>query len=265
MHYLAPHLPCGLVTPAQLRAFADLAERNHIGTIKISSAQRFVFASEEIDEEKELEKLGLRSGTIHAVCVRDIRTCSGKKFCSHAKQDAVALGLELDRRFFGLPLPTTVKIGVSGCALSCAESLFRDIGFIGTPSGFRLYAGGISSGNARIADPVAERLSQEEAVAVTEKIIGFIRNYPGFSPKTRLGKIIDEIGTDAFRKGIGLDRSSGYVRKFSGYVKSRPAFRISQRSGSSGCFPVLLNRPAPFVFPAHSIRILQESDNNYRR
>ena len=37
---IAPHLPCGLVTPNQLRAIADTSERYGCRTLKITSAAR---------------------------------------------------------------------------------------------------------------------------------------------------------------------------------------------------------------------------------
>jgi NAD(P)H-nitrite reductase large subunit len=37
---IAPHLPCGVVTPTILRKIADVAEKYNVPMVKITSAQR---------------------------------------------------------------------------------------------------------------------------------------------------------------------------------------------------------------------------------
>jgi len=48
----------------------------------------------------------------------------------------------IDNTFLGWRPPKKVKISLSGCTSSCAESNVRDIGLIGTPKGWRMLVGG---------------------------------------------------------------------------------------------------------------------------
>jgi len=49
--------------------------------------------------------------------------------------------LKLDAKNYGPELPSKMKIGVSGCLNSCAESIIKDIGVVGT-KGWRITVGG---------------------------------------------------------------------------------------------------------------------------
>jgi NAD(P)H-nitrite reductase large subunit len=87
--------------------------------------------------------------------VRSIKICPATHFCKRAQQDAVTLGLELDKRYHGLELPSKFKIGVSGCVNSCAEPAIKDLGIMGMPKGFTVMIGGNAGALPRLADTLA--------------------------------------------------------------------------------------------------------------
>ncbi|MDR0767900.1 MAG: NAD(P)/FAD-dependent oxidoreductase, partial [Methanosarcinales archaeon] len=134
-------------------------------------------------------------------CVRSIRICPGIPFCKRGKQDSLSLGLKLDEKYHGMPMPAKVKMAVSGCTLSCSESLVRDIGFTADANGFKLYVGGSAGAMPRIGNLVAEGLSEEESLELTERIIVYLKEKKS---NKRIGKLIDEIGLDEFKAGIGI-------------------------------------------------------------
>ncbi|WNY24316.1 Nitrite reductase [NAD(P)H] [Methanimicrococcus hongohii] len=199
---IAPHTPAGLLTPAILRNIADVAEKYDLAAIKISSSQRIVLIGlkeEEIDSA--WKDLNMDPGAAIGVCVRSVRACPGTTFCKRGKQDSMSLGLKLDEKYHGMATPAKMKLAVSGCTLSCSESLIRDIGFVGDTNGFKCYVGGSAGAMPRIGDLVAEGLSEEEALAMTEKIICYMKEK---NSKKRIGKYIDEIGLDEFKTGAGI-------------------------------------------------------------
>ena len=64
--------------------------------------------------------------------------------------------IKLDVEFhLGRNLPNKLKIGVSGCPNSCADSHTRDIGLIGGPKGWILYLGGRGGVIPRLGDRIA--------------------------------------------------------------------------------------------------------------
>ena len=196
---VAPHIPGGIIDPAKLRNFADVAEK-YGSVIKITSAQRIAIVGiQEKDLDNVWEELGMKPGAAIGLCVRSIKICPGTTFCKRGQQDSVGIGLKLDEKYHGMELPFKLKMGVSGCMNSCAESVIKDIGLVGTSKGFRLYAGGSSGITPRLGNLIADELSENESLDFIDRIISF---YKKTNQKKRLGKIIDEIGLDNFKKEV---------------------------------------------------------------
>jgi len=55
----------------------------------------------------------------------------------------------IDNTFHRMETPKKVKISLSGCTSSCAESNVRDIGLIGTPKGWRMLVGELVDSNQK--------------------------------------------------------------------------------------------------------------------
>ena len=196
---VAPHIPGGIIDPDKLRNIADVAEKFGY-VIKLTSAQRIAIVGIlEKDIDIVWEELGMKPGAAIGLCVRSIKICPGTSFCKRGQQDSVGIGLKLDQKYHGMELPFKLKMGVSGCMNSCAESVIKDIGLVGTSKGFRLYAGGSSGISPRLGNLIAEELSENESLEMIDRIINF---YKKTNQKKRLGKIIDEIGLDNFKKGV---------------------------------------------------------------
>ena len=199
---IAPHTPAGLLTPEILRKIADVAEKYKLNAIKLSSSQRVVLVGlKEEDIDAAWKDLGMKPGSAIGICVRSVRICPGTTFCKRARQDSLGLGLKLDEKYHGMSLPAKLKIGVSGCPFSCSESAVRDIGFVGDTNGFKCYVGGSASATPRIGDLIAEGLSEDDALKLTDKIIGYLKTKES---KKRIGRLIEEIGIETFRKEAGV-------------------------------------------------------------
>jgi NAD(P)H-nitrite reductase large subunit len=199
---IAPHTPAGFVTSEILRKIADAADKYDLQAIKLSSSQRVVLVGlKEEDIDAVWKDLDMKPGSAIGICVRSVRICPGTTFCKRAQQDSVSLGLKLDEKYHGMSLPSKMKIGVSGCPFSCAESAVRDIGFVGEPNGFKCYVGGSASAAPRIGDMIAQGLSEEDALKLAEKIISFVKTKQS---KKRIGRLIEEIGLETFKKEAGI-------------------------------------------------------------
>ncbi|VFU11841.1 Sulfite reductase, assimilatory-type [anaerobic digester metagenome] len=195
---VVPHMPGGLVTPAALRKIADVAEKYNAQALKLTSAQRLALVGlKEEDLDNVWQDLGMKPSAAIGLCVRSIKFCPGTTFCKRGQQDSVGLGLKLDERYHGLELPSKFKMGVSGCANSCGENHFRDVGVMGTPKGFRLMAGGNGGVTPRIAQTLYDGLDEGQ---VMEKIDKIIKVYAeGAKKHERLGKFIERIGLEEFK------------------------------------------------------------------
>ncbi len=198
---IAPHIPCGIVTPELLRRIADTAEKYNAKMIKLTGATRFAiigFEEEVIDDV--WKALDTDKGAAVGLCVRSVRTCPGNTYCTLGKQDALKIGMILDEVYHGLQLPNKFKMAVSGCHLSCSESWVRDIGLIGKKDGWTLVIGGNVGANPRIAQECADGLNDEGVIAAIDKVV---KCYKENAKKgERLGKTIERLGIDDFKQAI---------------------------------------------------------------
>jgi len=197
---IAPHIPGGICEPSTLRRIADVAEKYNAKALKLTSAQRIAIVGvAESDIENAWRDLDMPPGYAIGLCVRSIKFCPGTTFCKRGKCDSVKLGMEFDRKYHGMTLPSKFKIGVSGCTNSCAESWIKDLGFIGMPKGWKVVVGGSAGAAPAIAEVLAENLNDDEVIDIADRIINYYKNC---DTKKRLGRYIKEVGLDEFKKEV---------------------------------------------------------------
>ena len=192
---VAPHLPCGVVTPEQLRKIADVADKYNVAALKITSAARIAIVGlKEEDVDQVWADLGIDPGAAVGLCVRSIKACPGTTFCKRGVRDSLAMGMYLDKTYHGMELPSKLKMGVSGCSNQCAETSVKDIGLVGKPKGWDVYVGGTAGARPRLGNLICSKLDDDEAKAMVEKIVAFYRE--NAKPKERVGRMIDRIGLE---------------------------------------------------------------------
>lgn len=197
---IAPHLPCGLVTPEVLKKFADVACKYNIPTLKITSAARIAFLGiEEDDVDAIWEALQFDKGHAVGLCVRSVKVCPGIEHCRLAKQDSIGMGKKIDALYHGMNLPSKMKMAVSGCKIQCGENCIKDLSLYGTKQGWNLLVGGMGGIKPRLADLLFENLSWDEALDRVAKTISY---YKANSRRHRIGFMLDEVGIDAFKEGV---------------------------------------------------------------
>ena len=198
---IAPHIPCGIVTPALLRKLADVAEKYQAKALKITGATRLAIVGikeEEID--KVWADLDMSPGRAVGLCIRSIRSCPGTTFCKLGQQDALGMGLKMDSLYHGMELPGKCKMAVSGCQINCSESSVRDIGLIGRPNGWTLVVGGNVGAEPRLAQEIIAGLNDSQALEAVEKVVA---SYKQNAKKgERIGKMIDRLGLDLFKNAV---------------------------------------------------------------
>ncbi len=198
---IAPHIPCGVVTPELLRKLADVAEKYKAQALKITGATRIAIVGlKEEDIDKVWEELSLSPGAAVGLCVRSIRTCPGTTFCKLGQQDALGVGLKLDETYHGMQLPGKFKMAVSGCPLSCAESWVRDVGLVGKKDGWMVTVGGNVGANPRIGKELVSGLEDDGALSTVEKVVQAYRD--NAKKGERLGKTIERVGLEPFEKAL---------------------------------------------------------------
>lgn len=201
---IAPHIPCGVVSPDLLRRIADVAEKYDAKAVKITGATRIAIVGiKEADIDAVWEDLKLDKGAAVGLCVRSIRTCPGTTYCRLGQQDALGMGLKLDNIYHGMELPGKFKMAVSGCHLSCSESWVRDIGLIGKKEGWTVTIGGNIGAEPRIGNELISGLDDAGAAAAVDRIVNYYKQ--NAKKGERLGKMIERIGLAPFKEAVETD------------------------------------------------------------
>jgi len=170
----------------------------------------------EEDVEKIWKDLGMDMGKATELCVHYVQACPGTSVCRFGVQDSLGLGLEIEKLFVGMELPAKLKIGISGCPMTCGESFVRDLGILGKRTG------GPSS-----------------SAAIPVQALGWATFSPKDSPPTRPwtspAVAWTTTGTMPKRKsGLRhLWRGSGWKRSRRHFSRAR--YRVLCRHGSSPC------------------------------
>jgi len=201
---VAPHIPGGFISVADFRKMVDTADAYRAAALKMTSGQRIaVIGLEEKDIDAFWCDIERNIGYAIGLCVRMVKFCPGTTYCRHGKQDAMGVGAELDRRHHGRQLSAKFKIGVAGCEYACNAPRFKEVGLLGLPEGWQVGIGGTCGAKPRFADIVAEKLTDAQAIAITDNIIKWYAS-GNFKPKVRMGRIIDELGLEQVKKEIGI-------------------------------------------------------------
>lgn len=189
--------PSGKLSARDLEKMAELVRAYEVPMVKLTSGQRIGF-------------YGLSREKIHALCDampfrsggHYVQACPGTDWCKFAKQDAMGLAQILEEKYGAIPTPAKIKLGISGCTFSCAESRLRDIGFIGTPTGWRMFVGGNSGMKPRIGDELAKELSTQKALALCQK---FLDLYCETAPaQKRTSRFVEKMGIETIKEKLGL-------------------------------------------------------------
>lgn len=205
---LAPHTPCGIVTPDLLRKIADAAEKYDVKLVKITSAYRIgLFGVKEDDLDNIWQDLGMDPGHLVGLCVRSVRCCPGSTWCKLGQRDSMAMGVKLDKTYHGMEMVNKCKIAVSGCPINCAEGWVRDIGLYPQgKSGWVLLAGGNVGSRPRIAQELMRGLDDDQA----EKAVALVVEFYNQNAKRgeRIGKMLERTGPEPMKefvaRGLGV-------------------------------------------------------------
>lgn len=196
---ITPRIPAGFVQPAMLQKIINVANKLH-ATLKITGSQRIMITNLKAEDvDKAWAMLGMEPAYMNSNRVRSVKICPGTTFCKRAKQDSVKLGMQLEKKYISKEMPSKMKMGVAGCTNSCTESITKDIGVIGTVSGWQVYAGGSAGAHPRFGDLIAEVTTEKEVLDLVDRMVTFYKENAHIE---RMGEFIDRIGLAAFKEAV---------------------------------------------------------------
>ena len=198
---IVPRTPVGIVSPDVLDKISEVVKKYKVPIIKITSGQRMALVGIEAGDVNHIWlELGMDIGPAVELCVHYVQACPGTSVCRFGLQDSLGLGLELEKSFVGMELPSKLKMGVSGCPMCCGESFVRDVGVIGKKNGWSLIFGGNSGGRPRIGDIVAENLDKERLLSLVRGGLEYYRD--NAKARERTARFMERTGIDAFKKAV---------------------------------------------------------------
>ena len=198
---IVPRTPTGLLTLEFLEKLAAVVRKYNIPITKITSGQRLALVGVKQEEIEPIRaELNVGIGRALELCLHYVQACPGNSVCSLGVRDSLALGNHLEQRLMGVELPAKLKIGVSGCPMTCSEGHVRDLGLIGKHSGWVVTFGGNSGGRPRIADIMGEGLDDEAAVALIDKLVEFYRL--NAKKKERTARMVERLGIEAVKAAV---------------------------------------------------------------
>jgi len=127
-------LPAGIVTPDQLIAVGQIAQKYNLDNVHLTTRQTIEIPHIKITEleivSNDLIANGHDIGAERAEVV-NITACPGTDRCKLANIDSLHLAKEIDKRYFRKDMPGKIRIAISACPNGCTSETLNEIGITG--------------------------------------------------------------------------------------------------------------------------------------
>jgi sulfite reductase beta subunit-like hemoprotein len=235
-NFLRVKIPNGIVTTAQFREIASIAEKYGKGYAEITDKQNiqihWIQFEEAIDIFKKLKSIGFttdRCGqgfpTARYGDVRNVVGCAAAGADVDELIDASPIALQLHKFFTGnkefVDLPKKFKISVSSCSLNCTCPEAQDLAFVAhrhptEKIGFVTLVGGTVGSSPQIARQLGIFIKPDEVIEVAKAIVEIFRDFGSRESKgkARFRWLVDAWGVEKVR--CEVEKKLG--RKLQAYV-----------------------------------------------
>jgi nitrite reductase (NADH) large subunit len=207
---VVPRMLGGLTTPNELRAIADAADKYNVPTVKVTGGQRIDLLGVKKDDLPkiwdDLSQAGMVSGHAYGKSIRTVKTCVGAEHCRFGTQLSMAMGVKLEKMFFGMWAPHKVKLAVSGCPRNCAEAGIKDVGVIGLESGYELYVAGNGGIKTDVAQFFCKVQTDEEVLEYSAAFLQLYREEGYYLERTV--HYVDRVGLDYVKSKVVEDAAN---------------------------------------------------------
>jgi nitrite reductase (NADH) large subunit len=198
---VVPRIYGGVTTAKELMKIAEVAEKYNVPMVKFTGGQRLdLLGVKKEDLTSVWADLDMPSGYAYGKALRTVKTCVGNTFCRFGTQDAIQMGIDMEKKFERLNTPAKIKMAVSGCPRNCAESIIKDFGVIAIDGGWELYVGGNGGVRVRAAELLVKVKTNEEVLEWNGAFLQYYRENGRFNERT--SEWIERIGIQAVRDAL---------------------------------------------------------------
>ncbi|WP_096188752.1 nitrite reductase large subunit NirB [Evansella halocellulosilytica] len=198
---VVPRMYGGVTNAKDLRKIADVADKYEVPLVKLTGGQRIDLLGIKKDDLPNVWKdLDMPSGYAYGKAIRTVKTCVGENFCRFGTQDAIGMGIALEKKFERLNTPHKVKMGVSACPRNCAESGIKDVGIVGVEGSWEVYVGGNGGTELRKGDLLCKVETMDEVLETVAAYLQFYREDARYLERT--SHWIERVGLDHIKSVV---------------------------------------------------------------
>lgn len=199
---ITPHIPGGFITTETMQKIVDVAKK-YDGVLKLTSGQRVLITNLKQEDLTEVwAELGMEPAVKTQNSVKNVEMCPAG-YCKRSKYNTIGTGMKLSKKYQWMEMPCRTKIGVAGCRNACGSVYSKDVGVIADKTGFMVTVGGSAGYNPRLADIVAQDITEKQALDLVDNIFIFYKETA--EPGEKLGFLIDRIGIEELKKQVLKD------------------------------------------------------------
>lgn len=216
-----PRIYGGLTKGDELIKIGEVANKYNISDVKITGAQRIgLFGVKKEDLIDVWDDLGMPSGFAYGKALRMVKTCVGNKWCRFGTQDAMGLGIKLEKIFGRIWTPAKTKMAVSGCPRNCAEASIKDIGIVGVEGAYEVYIGGNGGVTVRAGDLLCNATTDEEVINIVKAYTQFYRENARHNERT--APWIERVGLQTIKENVveDLEKRDALIERIDDYLST---------------------------------------------
>lgn len=198
---VVPRMYGGVTTPADLQKIANVALKYEVPLVKMTGGQRIdLLGVKKEDLPKMWADLDMPSGYAYGKTLRTVKTCVGETFCRFGTQDAMGMGIKMEKKFERLATPAKFKMAVSGCPRNCAEATIKDFGVVAIDGGWELHISGNGGTKLRGSDLLTKVKTEDEVMEWCGAFIQYYRETGKYNERT--SEWLERIGLDTVKDAL---------------------------------------------------------------
>lgn len=203
---VVPRIYGGVTSPADLKKIAAVAEKYNVPLVKFTGGQRLdLLGVKKEDLPGIWFELDMPSGHAYGKTLRTVKTCVGNTFCRFGTQDAMGMGIRLEKAFERLNAPSKVKLAVSGCPRNCAEATIKDLGVVAIDGGWGIYVGGNGGIKVRAAELLCTVKTEDEVMEWTGAYLQYYREQANWNERT--AHWVERVGLESIKQALASDET----------------------------------------------------------
>jgi nitrite reductase (NADH) large subunit len=223
---VVPRMFGGMTNANELRAIADVVDKFKIPAVKITGGQRidlFGITKEQLPAVwADLNAAGMVSGHAYGKSLRTVKTCAGSTWCRFGTQNAIDMGIKLEKMTWGSWTPHKFKMAVSGCPRNCAEATIKDFGVVAVDSGYELSVGGNGGIVVRVTDFLTKVDSEEQVLEFAAAYMQLYREEARYLERT--APWVERVGLDHIKEKL-LEDEAGRQALCARFLASQDALQ----------------------------------------